>query len=123
MELLTMRHLSGWGDTLVLGCTAYGLWVLTCWYWREFTALRGRARRVRAWRERIGAVPERPFHLRLLSRSERYRLIGRGRVNSEQWFRAVAAEFVAGRRASMPTCGEYLAEFGRHPRVRPAQRV
>lgn len=123
MELLTVRHLNGCGGTLVLGCAAYGLWVLAGWYWREFGKLRTRARRIRAWRARIEAVPERPFHLRLLSRSERYRLIGRGRVNSEQWFRAVAAEFVAGRRASMPTCAQYLAEFGRHPRVRPARRV
>lgn len=121
--LMGVHSLSGAGDVLVWFGMACGLQMLAAWYWREFKKLRIRARRVRAWRSRIEAAPARPFHLGLLSRSERYRLIGRGRLNSEQWLRKAAGEFVAGHRASMPTCGEYLAEFGRHPRVAPAPRV
>lgn len=83
---------------------------------------RGRyAKRIRAWRQRIAAAADRPFHLRLLSEPERSRLIGRGGMTSDEWFRTVAADFVAGRRDHMPTCGDYLTEFGRRPKVRAVQ--
>lgn len=120
--LMGARSLSGAGDVLVWLSAACGAQMLAAWYWREFKKLRIRARRVRAWRARMQAAAEKPFDMRLLSRSEATRLVGRGRVTTEQWARAAAADVMAGRRP-VPTCGEYLAEFGRRPRVVPLRRV
>lgn len=101
---------------------ACALVLLAWWYWREFKALRARARLLRRWRARMESMAAAPFHLRLLTPGERARLIGHGGIDSGQWMRSVAAEFIAGRRDSAPTCGEYLEAFGRHPRVRPGTR-
>ena len=79
------------------------------------------AKQIRAWRRRLAATPDQPFHLRQLTPAERNRLIGRGGLTSDEWFRAVAADFVAGRRDHMPTCVDYLHEFGQHPPVQAAE--
>jgi len=88
-------------------------------YYRAKQRLR-LAKRVRAWRRRMTAMADRPFHLQLLTSAERSRLIGRGGLTTEQWARAWAADFIAGRRDRQPTCGDYLKGFGRRPKVRRA---
>jgi len=83
---------------------------------------RGRYRKhVRAWRRRMTAMADQPFHLRLLSDNERLYLIGRHGQTSDEWVSAWAADMVAGRCDHQPTCGEYLRGFGRHPHVRIAE--
>lgn len=78
------------------------------------------ARLIRAWRKRIGKYADYPFHWRWLTAFEQQWLNADGQT-SEQWTRACAADLIAGRRSSMPTCGDYLAKFGRRPKVRPAE--
>jgi hypothetical protein len=82
---------------------------------------RGRyGKRIRTWRRRMTAMADQPFHLRLLTNTERSRLIGRGGLTTDEWARAWAADFIAGRRDHQPTCAEYLAGFGTRPKVRQA---
>jgi hypothetical protein len=76
---------------------------------------------VRAWRRRISAMADQPFHLRLLTANERRHLVGRHGQTSDEWARTWAADFIAGRRDCQPTCADYLDEFGRHPSVQPAE--
>jgi len=122
--MLIAHHSSNSANILVAVSAAVGVALLGLWYWREARQLRRRfrrARRIRAWRARMTAMADQPFHLKLLTSAERSRLIGRGGLNSEQWARTWAADFIAGRREGQPTCGDYLAEFGTRPTVRPAE--
>lgn len=74
---------------------------------------------VRAWRRRLTAVADQPFYFPSLTTYERSRFLGRNGQTSEQWARAAAADIDAGHR-TVPTFGDYLAEFGRHPKPRRA---
>lgn len=74
---------------------------------------------IRAWRRRMIAMADKPFHLRLLTKDERSGLIGRDGLTTDEWALAWAADFIAGRRDHQPTCAEYLAGFGTRPRVLP----
>lgn len=103
-------------DTAAWGLVVATLVWLATWYWWQFRLLRW----VRAWRRRMEGQADRRFRLRLLTAGERTCLIGRRGLTSEQWFRMVADEYAAGRRAAWPTVGDYLAEFGRRPRIRTA---
>ena len=76
------------------------------------------AKQIRAWRRRLAATPDQPFHLRQLTPAERNRLIGRGGLTSDEWFRAVAADFVAGRRdngVKIPVAQRELRMLDRPP--------
>lgn len=75
---------------------------------------------VRAWRRRMTAMSDRPFHLGLLNTDERMHLLDRRGQTSDEWARTWAADFIAGRRDRQPTCGDYLRDFGKRPRVEPA---
>lgn len=110
----------------ILTCiaAALGLLLLARWYWNEIRTLRRKrrnARRIRNWRERMTAMGDQPFHLKLLTKTERTQLIGRNGLTSDQWARSWAADFIAGRRNHQPTCADYLHEFGEQPTVRPAK--
>lgn len=110
----------------ILTCiaAALGLLLLARWYWVEIRTLRRKrrnARRIRDWRNRMTAMAAQPFHLKLLTKTERADLIGRTGLTSDQWARQWAADFIAGRRDRPPTCGDYLHEFGEQPTVRPAK--
>lgn len=121
--MIATRHFNHWGYALAFVALTFGFELLGRWYWREAQQLRRRlrrAKRIRAWRERMTAMAARPFHMRMLTAGERSRLINASGQTSDEWFHAIAGDYVAGRREHMPTCGDYLAEFGRRPKVRSA---
>lgn len=74
----------------------------------------------RRWRKRMTKSQDQPFHYHRLTPFERTWLNADGQT-SEQWMRACAAEFIAHRRGNMPTCADYLNEFGTRPKMRPAE--
>jgi len=79
---------------------------------------RGRySKHVRAWRRRMSRMADQPFHLRLLNPNEQQYLINRHGQTSEEWARTWAADMMAGRCDHQPTCGDYLAGFGKRPHV------
>lgn len=118
--------LSNWGTAAGVLAVGTGLLLLANWYRVEFLRQRRKWRRtewIRAWRDRMTAMPDQPFYLGLLTATERSRLIGRNGLTSEQWFYAVSADVHNGRRERMPTCSDYLHEFGRRPKIRPAANM
>lgn len=111
-----MNTLAGNAPSLMMLAILFGVPTTVVYYER-----RGQyARRIRAWRRRMTAMSDQPFHLQLLTPGERASLIGHGGQTSDDWADTWAADFLAGRRDRPPTCGDYLREFGRHPRVEPA---
>lgn len=78
-------------------------------------------KQIRTWRQRIAATADQLFSVQLLTKTERNRLIGRNGLTSDEWARRCAADIAAGRRDRLPTCADYLREFGKRPKVRPAE--
>lgn len=119
-----MNHFNDAGSVLVLLAVGCLMALLGLWYWREALRLRQtyrRAKRIRAWRQHMVAMGDRPFRLTLLTAGERRHLVNAAGQSSDEWMRCCIDDFKAGRRDNAPTCAEYLAAFGRRPGVREPQ--